>query len=154
LAAPVAAQPADPLAPPPDEDPDAIPGLDETSVGIISAGIRAPIAVVEGDGVKVGEGTSLYPMVGLDTGFVNNVFYEEDSTASAGVMRLMVGLGTGSLSGARLAPRAGGTRNLGSVQHRAEVRLTYDFWLSGNDYVSDQNGLGVTAIARGVFAPR
>jgi hypothetical protein len=145
--------PGDPQAPLAPEDPDRVPGLDETSGGIMPAGIAAPIGVVEGDGIKIGEGTSLYPTVGLDTGFVNNVFYEENSPVNAGILRLIAGIGTGSLSGARLAPRSGGTRNLGSVQHRAELRLSYDFWLSGNDYVSEQNGLGIDATARGVFGP-
>jgi hypothetical protein len=57
------------------------------------------------------------------------------------------------LSAARLAPRSGGTRNLGDVQHRAELNLSYDFWLSGNDYIDEQNGLGIRATARGVFGP-
>lgn len=152
------AQPADPAAPvnpavPPPEDPDRVPGLDETSVGILPSGIGAPISIVEGDGIKIGEGTALYPTIGLDTGVVNNVFYEEASPASAGILRLIAGVGTGSLSSARLAPRSGGTRNLGSVQHRAELRLSYDLWLSGNDYVNQQNGLGIAATARGVFGP-
>lgn len=143
------AQPADPA-----DGSDRIPGLDETSVGIIPAGISAPFALIEGDGIKIAEGTALYPTFGLDTGVVSNVFYEDTSTTPAGVMRLMAGIGTGSLSNARLAPRSGGTRNVGSVQHRAELRLAYDLWLSGNDYVNAQNGLGIEAIARGVFGPQ
>jgi hypothetical protein len=170
LVAPVdvaSAQPADSAAPadaagsipldpfnPLDPDPDQVPGLDETSSGFAPTNLHAPVAVVEGKGVKVGEGTSLYPTVGLDTGFVSNVFYEDSSPAAAGVMRLMAGIGTGSLSGARLAPRSGGTRNVGSVQHRASLRLSYDFWLSGNDYVNEQNGLGISATVRGVFGPQ
>lgn len=143
--------PANPLAP---NEPDRVPGLDETSVGIIPSGIGAPYGVVEGDGVKISEGTSLYPTFGLETGIVSNVFFEDTSTTSAGLMRLMAGIGTGSLSAARLAPRSGGTRNLGSVQHRAELRLSYDLWLSGSDYLNEQNGLGVEALARGVFGPQ
>lgn len=161
FAQPVGLEPAEPNDPPRNpldpldpDNPDRTPGLSETSPGFLPSGIAAPIGVVEGKGVKIGEGTALYPTVGLDTGVVSNVFYEESSVANAGLLRLMVGVGTGSLSGARLAPRAGGTRNLGSVQHRAEVRLSYDLWLSGNDYVNEQNGLGIAATVRGVFGPQ
>lgn len=145
---PVPLDPSNPL------DPDQVPGLDETSGGYAVTGMYAPVGAVEGKGIKVGEGTSLYPTVGLDTGFVSNVFYEDTSGVPAGMLRLMAGIGTGSLSAARLAPRSGGTRNVGDVQHRAELRLSYDFWLSGNDYVNEQNGLGIAATARGVFGPQ
>jgi len=159
IASPAFAQPADPTLPaepvqPPPDDPDRIPGLDGTSVGIRQSSIMAPIDVVEGDGIKIGEGTSLYPIVGLDTGLVSNVFYEDTDTTSAGVLRLIVGVGTGSLSPQRLAPRPGGMQNPGAVRHRADVRLAYDFYLSGNDNLNEQNGLGIAATFRGVFGPQ
>src|ERR1041385_6539762 len=59
--------------------------------------------VVSGSGIKVGEGTVLYPSVGLFTGIVSNVFFEETAGSTAGVLRLLVELGAGSLSSARLA---------------------------------------------------
>lgn len=138
------------------EDPDRIPGLDETNVGVIPFGITAPIGVVEGDGIKVGEGTVLYPLLGIDTGFVSNVFYEDgdEGTNGAGLVRVIGQIGTGSLSPARLRPRSAGELNPGSFQYRANLRLSYDFYLSGNDFVSDQHGLGIAAQFRGVVRPQ
>lgn len=136
------------------EDPDRVPGLDETSSGLIPAGPVAPIGVVEGPGIKVGEGTAVYPTVGVDTGFVSNVFYEDTNTNVAGLFRLIAQIGTGSLNAKRLQPPAGGRTNLGDFQHREELRLSYDFYLSGNDYVNEQNGLGIAATLRGTVHPQ
>ena len=136
------------------DDPDRVPGLDETSSGIIQAGPLAPIAVVEGPGIKVAEGTAIYPTVGADTGFVSNVFYQEGNPIAAGLFRLIAQVGTGSLNGRRLRPPAGGRANLGDFQHREELRLSYDFYLSGDDYVNEQNGLGIAATLRGTVYPQ
>ncbi|HMG20240.1 MAG TPA: hypothetical protein VK607_02945, partial [Kofleriaceae bacterium] len=35
-----------------------------------------PVGLVQGSGIKVGEGTVLQPQVGIETGVVSNVFYE------------------------------------------------------------------------------
>src|SRR5689334_6970870 len=64
----------------------------------------APISTVEGSGVKIGEGTVLQPVFGLETGVVSYVFYEETDTHAAGVLRLLAQVGAGSLSDERLAP--------------------------------------------------
>jgi hypothetical protein len=117
----------------------------------------APIAGVEGDGYKVGEGTSLYPVVGLSTGVISNVFYQDTDTQASGVLRLVGQIGAGSLSSSRLSLNTpsgidGGT-NLGSFQYRASLRLAYDFMLSGNDAVSSQGGLGIGATLRGLANP-
>lgn len=148
--------PADPVpADPGTGDPDRIPGLSDTSVGIIPAGLVAPVGVVSGDGIRIGEGTVLHPAVGADTGYVSNVFYDDTSTAGAGIFRVIGQIGTSSLSAARLAPRGseGGAYNAGSFQHSEDLRLSYDFYLSGNDYVSQQNGLGIDLTLRGTVFP-
>jgi len=69
-----------------------------------------PVAGVEGPGIKVGEGTVVHPVVGLSTGAVSNVFYEEDGTNAAGVLRLLAQVGAGSLSPAPPPPTTAGKR--------------------------------------------
>src|SRR4051812_23563370 len=64
----------------------------------------APIEMVEGRGVKIGEGTTLHPIFGAETGVISNVFYEDTGTNAAGVLRLLGQVGVGSLSGLRLVP--------------------------------------------------
>lgn len=117
----------------------------------------APVAGVEGDGYKVGEGTSLYPVVGLSTGVISNVFYEDTDPRAAGVLRLVGQIGAGSLSTSRLTMNTpsgvDGSTNLGSFQYRASLRLAYDFMLSGNDAVTSQGGLGIGATLRGLTNP-
>lgn len=140
---------------------DEVPGI-STRGGISPAGTLAPVSIVEADGVKVGEGTVLHPIVGLETGVISNVFFEasDEAPVAAGILRLIGQIGTGSLPGSRLAPAGDGDalpegqQNLGSFQYRADLRLSYDFYLSGNDAVSEQNGLGVAGTFRGVVNPQ
>ena len=118
----------------------------------------APIELVEGRGVKVGEGTTLHPVFGLQTGVLSNVFYEETDTNTAGVLRLIGQVGAGSLSGLRLVPAEVSpsdqpTETKGSFEYRAELRLSYDLLLSGNDAVQGSGGLGIGASLRGMTNP-
>src|SRR5438445_13812907 len=62
----------------------------------------APIDMVEGRGVKIGEGTSIYPIIGMQTGVTSNVFYADTNTRAAGILRLIAQVGAGSLSSLRL----------------------------------------------------
>lgn len=117
----------------------------------------APTSGVEGPGIKVGEGTVIHPVVGLSTGVVSNVFYEETDALTGGVIRLFAQVGAGSLSSARLSPTNPGAgaeeSDQGSFQYRASLRASYDFMLSGNDAVSAQGGLGIGATLRGLTNP-
>lgn len=117
----------------------------------------APASGVEGPGIKVGEGTVIHPVVGVSTGVVSNVFYEDTDALAGGVIRLFAQVGAGSLSSARLTqtnPGAGAEEfNSGSFQYRASLRASYDFMLSGNDNVSSQGGLGLGATLRGLTNP-
>jgi hypothetical protein len=118
----------------------------------------APMEMVEGHGVKVGEGTTIYPAFGAQTGVVSNVFYQDTDTVAAGVMRLMAQVGAGSLAGLRLVPAeveptGEGAGRRGSFEYRAELRAAYDFMLSGNDAVWDTGGLGLGATFRGMTNP-
>jgi hypothetical protein len=132
-------------------NPDATPGLSDTSPSYVPT-LLAPVSIVEGPGIKVGEGTVVHAIVGADVGFISNVFYEDESDArrGRGIMRLIAQAGTGSLPGSRL----GGTKNPGLLQYRADLRATYDIYLSGNDAIQDQNGLGLNGVLRGVIGPR
>jgi hypothetical protein len=121
----------------------------------------APIDMVEGSGVKIGEGTTLHPAFGAQTGVLSNVFYEETDANAAGVLRLIAQVGAGSMSGLRLVPAevsATGdddeTQRKGSFEYRAELRLAYDFLLSSNDSVWGAGGLGIGATFRGLTNPR
>jgi hypothetical protein len=117
----------------------------------------APIDMVEGRGVKIGEGTTLHPAFGAQTGVVSNVFYEDTDTNAAGVLRLIAQVGAGSLSGLRLVPAevTPGSENTpkGSFEYRAELRVAYDFLLSSNDAVWEAGGLGLGATFRGMTNP-
>ncbi|MGN6105805.1 MAG: hypothetical protein ACTHU0_11925 [Kofleriaceae bacterium] len=119
----------------------------------------SPTAIVEGAGVKVGEGTVLRPQVGIELGMVSNVFYEDTDPHAAGLMRILLQVGAGSLSPQRLAPVESDDqdvtrpRNVGDFQYRADLRLNYDYFPSTNDRVRDQGGLGVGALFRGIVNP-
>ena len=117
----------------------------------------APIEMVEGRGVKVGEGTTVHPVFGAQTGVVTNVFYQDIDTHAAGVLRLMAQVGAGSLSGLRLVPAEVAPSSeappKGSFEYRAELRVAYDFLLSTNDAVWDAGGLGIGATFRGMTNP-
>ena len=115
----------------------------------------APVSAVEGPGVKIGEGTTLYPVFGLSTGIVNNVFYEQSDIETTGVLRLLAQVGVGSLSQARLSANTedGSSTQTGSFQYRAEARASYDLMLTTNDTVSETGGLGLGLGVRGLTNP-
>lgn len=142
--------------------PDNVPGISNTAPGLTPEGVLAPISIVEGAGVKIGEGTVLHPIVGFETGYVSNVFYNasNENPAGAAILRLVAQIGTGSLSAQRLAPTSPEdlsepqNQNPGSFTYRADLRASYDFYLSGNDAVTSQDGLGLGAVLRGVVLPQ
>jgi opacity protein-like surface antigen len=118
----------------------------------------APASTVEGAGVKVGEGTVLRPVLGVETGYVSNVFYEDNNEKGSGVLRLLAQIGVASLGQARLHPSAMADsdqpqENLGALQYRADLRLAYDLMLSGTEVVKDTGGLSVGATLKGMVNP-
>ncbi|HLL25863.1 MAG TPA: hypothetical protein VK427_27180 [Kofleriaceae bacterium] len=118
----------------------------------------APMSTIEGPGVKVGEGTVLRPVFGAETGFVSNVFYEDQNERPAGILRLIAQIGTASLGADRLHPSATigadeGQENLGAFEYRADLRLSYDFMFSESDAATETGGLGVGATLRGMVNP-
>jgi hypothetical protein len=124
----------------------------------------APISVVEGPGVKVGEGTVLHPVFGVETGFISNVFHEDVDPNPAGLLRLLAQIGSGSLPLSRLTSpgllqidQSGDEKpsveNAGDFQYRADLRLSYDLMLSTNDRTSNAGGLGAGGTLRGLLNP-
>src|ERR1043166_5431236 len=47
-----------------------------------------PISIVSGQGISLGEGTVFHPQLGVETGVVSNVFYEETGPVTAGLIRI------------------------------------------------------------------
>lgn len=137
--------------------PDSVGGISSTSSAVNPSSSLAPISIVEGPGIRVGEGTVIHPIVGLETGYISNAFYEDTNPVGAGIMRLVVQLATSSLGEDRLKPSdpdAEGQTSVGSMEYRAALRASYDFYLSGNDNLQAQGGLGLGALLRGTVFPR
>lgn len=121
-----------------------------------TAAAVAPISVVQGPGIKIGEGTVLHPVFGVETGFVSNVFFTEADTQPAGILRLLAQIGTGSLSPQRLEfaeEETEGGQETGSLRYRADLRASYDVVLSGNEVANKTGGLGLGASLHGVANP-
>lgn len=126
----------------------------------------SPISIVSGAGIKVGEGTVFHPQVGIETGVVSNVFYEAAGPVTAGLLRLLVEIGTSSLPNQRLTIHATGqdqdeatpqtltTTTVGSFQYSADLYATWDQYLSTNDDVTTQGGLGGGLLLRGIVNPQ
>jgi hypothetical protein len=124
-------------------------------------------AIVEGPGIKVGEGTVIHPIFGAETGVIANVFREQDGGATSGILRLIGELGIGSLSPQRLemaqgplAARSGEEEegaatapSKGKLEFRADLSLTYDEYLSTNLAVRAQRDLAVSAGLRAIAFP-
>lgn len=117
----------------------------------------APESSIQGRGIKVGESLVLHPVVGIETGFNSNVFYEQTDGRAAGILRLLAQVGASSLNGARLDPSAGGVgledKTLGAFEYNVAASAAYDQILSGNDTVSNTGGLGLGLIGRAMFNP-
>jgi len=120
----------------------------------------APVSAVEGRGIKIGEGSVLHPVIGLETGVVSNVFYVPTNTTAAGILRLLAQVGTASNSGERMqSASAGGddgpaaAPSTGSFAYSASVRASYDLMLSGNNTVTGTGGLGLGALLKATVNP-
>ena len=120
-----------------------------------------PIAIVEGAGVKVGEGTVLHPSVGVEGGFTSNVFYTDQNAQASALLRILGEVGTGSLPPQRMGGTeqeestlgAPAVEDYGDFQYHADLRASYDFYPSTVSDVSEQGGLGLGALFRGIINP-
>lgn len=126
-----------------------------------------PISVVSGPGVKIGEGTVFHPQVGVETGVVSNVFYQDAKPVTAGLLRILAEVGTGSLPSQRLNIRSTANTDVaegndqeytsgstGSFQYSANIYAAYDQYLSTNDSVTRQGGLSGGVLLRGIVNPQ
>lgn len=121
---------------------------------------------VEGEGVKVSEGTMLKPKAGVDMGFVSNVFFEEDAAPDGGpkssaILRVFGELGWGSVPPDGRGDQAevasdGSTETAGeeSVAFAFLGAFRYDTYLSSNDDISEQSDLAARLAARLEILPR
>jgi hypothetical protein len=113
--------------------------------------------VVEGAGIKVSEGTVIHPVLGVETGFISNVFYEESSPKFSGLLRIIGELAMGSLPEERMGPAPEEpvrVRNYGDFAFRAELRARYEEYLSPEVDVRAQRDVALGALAQGIVFPR
>jgi hypothetical protein len=143
-------------------------GLPPPPVSMDPGDALNPISIVTGAGVKVGEGTVLHPQVGIETGVVSNVFYQNSGTITAGLLRLLAEVGTGSLPSQRLAIHASPddqdqaqaqaltltSPSIGDFQYSANLFASWDQYLSTNNDVAAQGGLGGGLLVRGIVNPQ
>jgi hypothetical protein len=118
--------------------------------------LSAEGSIVEGPGIKLGEGLVLHPTVGLETGFLSNVFYEDTDVEPSGILRVLAELHLASLSNQRLGAEApdSGEPDKGDFNFRAGLRVEYDEFISGNDAVQAQRDVGVDASVAGIVFPQ
>jgi hypothetical protein len=119
----------------------------------------APISTVQGAGVKVGEGTLIHPVFGLETGFVSNVFYEHTDTQAAGLARILAQVSTATLNKERTDAYSGGlgggasgpeSHDDGDLQYDVSARASYDQLISGDQAVRATGGVGLGLQARAI----
>ncbi len=92
---------------------------------------------VEGAGYPVGEGTIVHPSVSGETGFISNVYYEDDTPTASGVFRLM-----GKLE---IKPEERTQEDNPDLDFSGGIRFQYEEYLSGNSRVREQRNLGLGA---------
>ncbi|MEO7735899.1 MAG: hypothetical protein ABIY55_33395 [Kofleriaceae bacterium] len=125
-----------------------------------------PISIISGPGVKVGEGTVFHPSIGVETGVVSNVFYQDAGTVTSGLLRILAEVGVGSLPSQRVSIRTTGddddtqtpqtltSNSPGDFLYSADLYATWDQYLSTNDAVTAQGGLGGGLLLRGIVNPQ
>ena len=140
-------------------------GLPEPPPAIEADSAVNPISIVSGSGMVVGEGTVFHPQIGIETGIISNVFYTQNQPVMAGLLRIIGEIGTGSLPRQRLMAKAAEsttddttaaagltptTSSIGNFQYSADLYASWDQYLSTNDAVTAQGGLGGGLLLRGI----
>ncbi|HEX7835965.1 MAG TPA: hypothetical protein VF469_00810 [Kofleriaceae bacterium] len=147
---------------------DATEGLPAIPVWMDPNDTVSPISLVRGPGIKVGEGTVFQPQVGVETGVVSNVFYQDTGGVTAGLLRILAEVGTGSLPNQRLGLRPATDEqdqaaepslspysgDSGDFQYLANLYASWDQYLSTNRNVNEQGGLGGGLLLRGIVNPQ
>jgi hypothetical protein len=118
--------------------------------------LAAESAVVEGPGIKAGEGLLIHPSVGVETGFLSNVFFTDKDAEPSGILRLIAEMHMASLNEQRLATDGdeSGEVEKGQFSFRAGLRVAYEEYLSSNDAVQAQRDVGIEADVRGIVFPQ
>lgn len=119
-------------------------------------------SIVQGPGIKVGEGTVLHPVVGVETGAISNVFYEDADPTFAGIVRIFAEFGVGSLPDKRLVGAVGTAEgeaaekdvNQGSIRFRLDGGVAYEEYLSANESVRAQRNVAFSLHGRGIIRPQ
>jgi hypothetical protein len=122
-----------------------------------STGSEGVSDVVEGAGVKVGEGTVVHPVLGIEVGVINNVFFESEDVVTSGLLRVSGALAVGSLPPERLQraidPEEPSQQGYGDFAFRADINARYEEYLSSNEAVRAQRDIALGAMLRGVVNP-
>jgi opacity protein-like surface antigen len=131
-----------------------------TIAGLSSLASAQPATeLVEGAGVKVGEGTVIHPIVGVESGIVHNVFFEasDETPRTSGILRIIGELAAGSLPSERLqspVEQEPNTENFGDLAFRLEASAAYEEYLQTDDRIQAQRGLTLGILARGIVFPK
>jgi hypothetical protein len=135
-------------------------GVARAQAPAVGAPESADQTIVEGAGVKVGEGTVLHPVVGFETGYTNNVFYgsgsPNDPAIEAPFLRLLVELNFASLSQQRMQsdePDVAPEEQGGDLEWHAGLRLIGQEYISSNDAVDAQHNLAGGAAVHALVFP-
>lgn len=107
-------------------------------------------SVVEGPGHLVGEGTVIHPHLSLETGVVNNLFYEENNPVTTPVARLIGGVSIASQNAKPAGELEAGVVTesddapappASQVDFRVGAQLIFMGYPSGNSRARDQTDL-------------
>lgn len=114
---------------------------------------RAQDVLVEGPGIKMGEASVLHPHVGVEAGYVSNVFYEETDEVLAPVLRLLAGIAWQPAGEDRLGEIDGET-SARTIDFNTGVDVEYSEFLTSDEQVRKQRNLDVNARGAIVFFPK
>jgi hypothetical protein len=133
------------------------------ALAIAASPTFAQDALIEGPGVQLGEGTVFHPSISAETGYISNVFYEDEDPVASGVLRV-----TGAFSIASQSHQPQSEMEPAVVTEGEEVEeppppAKVDFRLGGqifligyladDEQVRDQTDVGVAADGNVVFNP-
>lgn len=115
----------------------------------------APITSVEGPGISIGDNFVIHPVVGVEGGYVSNVFYTSSNPVGAGLIRGLLELSAGSPTGERIQPADSSSDAAvePSLLYRVSLRGAWDEYLSGNATVRGTSGLSAGGTVHLVAAP-
>ncbi len=121
---------------------------------------HAQDALVEGKGVKVGEGTVLRPVIGVETGYVSNLFYDNQNETQVPSLSIVGSVATGSANKDRTdtdTPEGEESQfskgEAAALDWAAGVRLRYTEFPFASKPANLQRNLGADANLRVIVKP-